>query len=73
MMMRTLMNLNLNTQRYYCNLQDNVPGPGYYHNESTASSIKTQTKPKKYQFFGKSSQRFKHNQTQMIGPGEYET
>ena len=41
MVMIVLMNLSLNTSMYNYLKKDNVPGPGYYHNESTASSIKT--------------------------------
>lgn len=52
--------------------QENVPGPGHYHNNSTMTSFKHEKKPEKLQYFGSTSIRFKHNKKKTIGPGNYE-
>ncbi|EAR84117.1 sperm-tail PG-rich repeat protein (macronuclear) [Tetrahymena thermophila SB210] len=53
-------------------IEDATPGPGYYHNESTMSSIKTVGKPEKFQYFGTRSERFKQVKNEIIvGPGQY--
>ncbi|KAL4442208.1 hypothetical protein ABPG74_009226 [Tetrahymena malaccensis] len=53
-------------------IEDATPGPGYYHNESTMSSIKTVGKPEKFQYFGTRQERFKQVKNEIIvGPGQY--
>jgi len=53
--------------------EESVPGPGYYHSENLATSLKMNYKPTKLQFFGSGSERFKEEQvaSQQLGPGEY--
>ena len=52
--------------------EGDMPGPGYYHNERTTSSLKMNYKPTKLQFFGSSSLRFQDDGSQIqLGPGEY--
>lgn len=36
----------------YWFIKDATPGPGYYHNEKTLSSIRSVGKPDRYQYFG---------------------
>eukprot|EP00828_Plagiopyla_frontata_P043289 TRINITY_DN6703_c0_g1_i8.p1 TRINITY_DN6703_c0_g1~~TRINITY_DN6703_c0_g1_i8.p1 ORF type:complete len:280 (-),score=41.12 TRINITY_DN6703_c0_g1_i8:73-912(-) len=55
-------------------IEDAVPGPGYYHNDSLSTSIKTKTCPSKLQFFGSSALRFQppSNMEIKVGPGDYD-
>ncbi|CAD8119227.1 unnamed protein product [Paramecium sonneborni] len=45
------------------------PGPGQYNDGRV--SIKVQKKAKEFQFFGSSLERFRQNQDQSVGPGDY--
>lgn len=54
-------------------IDEATPGPGYYYNPATTTSIKIDSKPAHLQFFGSNAERFKlfENKQNVLGPGVY--